>query len=193
MAREHDGPAVGRLSGEHRPQRLHSQRIQSTEGFIEHQQIGIEHQRRRQLHTLLVPVRQLLQPGLRSIRQAELLEPPVCRRHRLPGRHAVELTEVDELIQHLHPRIEPALLGHVAETVSCRFPHRRAVPGHPPGIERHEAEHRAHGGGLPGPVRTEESQDPARPHSKAAAVQGHHITVPLRQVLELEHPGEVTA
>jgi hypothetical protein len=44
--------------------------------------------------------------------------------------------EVDELVCGVHPRIQAALLGHIAESKSLRSPDRSTVPVHPPTVKR---------------------------------------------------------
>ena len=70
----------------------------------------------RQLDTLLVAVRKLLEPALGSVGKAQPIEP--CRRCRLGGMlvHAVKAGEVDELRRNPHSWVEAPLLGHIAKT-----------------------------------------------------------------------------
>jgi hypothetical protein len=53
-----------------------------------------------------------------------------------------------------------------------------------------EPEHRPHGGGLPGPVRPEETGQPAGPDRERAPVQGGHRTEPLRHPVEDARAGD---
>ena len=73
------------------------------------------HERRRQLHALLVAERQLLHtlPGLFA--QAESLTPAVGGPRGAGVVVAVQRGDVAKLAVHPHLRIEAALLGHVPE------------------------------------------------------------------------------
>ncbi len=92
-----------------------------------------------------------------------------------------------ELFGCAHLRVEAPLLGHVAETAAAIAVDGQAIPGHGSTIECNEAEDRSHGCGLPGPVRSEEADDPARRRGEGCPIKCHDVAVALAEVLEAEH------
>src|SRR5258708_35747223 len=62
-----------------------------------------------------------------------------------------------------------------------------AVHRHGPAARPVQAEDEPHGGGLPGPVRAEESGDPARLHGERQAVDGEGVAVSLAEAPRLNH------
>ena len=56
-----------------------------------------------------------------------------------------------------------------------------------PLVGRDEAREHAHGGGLAGAVRAEETQDFARLHAESEVVDGQQAVVVFGQVLRLDH------
>ena len=102
--------------------------IEPGEGLIQDQQVRFVDQRRDQLHTLLIAVRERIEAVARALREAETREPAVDRAAHLQLRAPTEPTQVHELVAHPHPRIQAALLGHVTEPPPLRITDRRAAP-----------------------------------------------------------------
>jgi len=101
----------------------------------------------------------------------------------------VQPRQVDELVVHLHLRVQPALLGHVAEPAPGLEVHRRAPPADLPGVGGEHAERDAHGGGLAGPVGADEPEQ-----LPGADVEGHlgqrdNLAVALGDMVDLEQSG----
>ena len=186
VAGEDDGGASPRLLHHHFAERLHSQRVQARERLVEHQQLGVVQQRRGELHTLLVAVRQLLQLRLRAVAEAEAVQPAQRRLERLALRHAVQPPEVSELAADLHSRVEVALLGQVAEALPVRQRDRVTVPAHLAALRLREAEDAAYGRRLPGAVRAEEAEHAPPGHAEATAVKRDRLAVALAQVAQFE-------
>ena len=90
-------------------------RVEAGERLVEHEHVGPVDQRADQLHPLLVAEREVLELVAGPVGEAELAEPAgglaVGRR---PG-EAAQLAEVAQLLEHLHRRVQAALLGEVAE------------------------------------------------------------------------------
>src|SRR5262249_34134919 len=79
--------------------------------------------------------------------------------------------EVRDLLPDRHPRVQPTLFRHVAESQPLLEPHRPPVPRHLARVELDEAEDRAHGRRLARPVRPEVPEHPASAHAERAAVE----------------------
>ena len=79
VAGEDDADSALYAFGQDVGERVDADRIQPREGFVEHQQLRIMDQRRRQLHPLLVAKGELLYPVQRPVGQAELGEQGVDR------------------------------------------------------------------------------------------------------------------
>ena len=80
MAGEEHGRTAGGLVAEHPGERVHGDRVEAGERLVEDEQLGLVHERRRELGALLVAVRELLELRPGATLQAEPPE-PVCRRH----------------------------------------------------------------------------------------------------------------
>ncbi len=171
MAREEDARAALGLGAEHLAERLDRDRVETRERLVEDEQVGLVHERGRELDALLVAVRQLLDGRVRAVAEAEPIEPRVRGGERGGPVETVELGEEGELGGGRHLRVEAALLRHVAET-EPRVPVDRApVPAHLALVERDEPEHAAHRGRLAGPVRAEEADDPSARNLERGAVE----------------------
>ena len=116
-------------------------RVEPHERLVEEQHGRVVQDRRDDLDLLLVALRELLGPALLVLRDPEAGQPMAGSFGRDPARDAVQRREEHELLEHLHPRVEAALLGQVAPgsagqlgRESCRprspSPHR---PGGCPG------------------------------------------------------------
>ena len=75
MAGEEDGGAAGRLAAEHLGERVHGDRVEPGERLVEHEQLRLVQQRRRELGALLVAVRELLDLRVGAVGETEPLEP----------------------------------------------------------------------------------------------------------------------
>ena len=187
MTGEQHGRARGRDLGEQFGHVLDRDRVESGERFVEYEQLRVVDERGDQLHPLLVPVRQGVEAILGPVGETETRQPRVDTPTDARGGRAAELAEVDELIPHAHPRVQAALLRHVAEARTVDRCDARALPPHDAGVELDETEHRAHGRRLARAVRAEEAGEPARPRGKRAPVKRRQRTEPLGRLMELEH------
>ena len=105
----------------------------------------------------------------------------------LARRQPVLLGEVRELLADPHPRIQAALLGHVAEAQPRLAADRRALPADLAAIRSGQPEDAAHRRGLARAVGSQEADDPPGLGLERRAVQGGHGPVALGQVDDLEH------
>jgi hypothetical protein len=94
---------------------------------------------------------------------------------------------VDELIVHLHLRIQATLLRHVAEMKPFLGTNGGAVPGHGTGVGPNEAEHGPHRCGLPRPVWTEKAEDAPALDDESGAVKGDDVAEPFAHIDEFQH------
>ena len=183
---EHRG-ALGGAFGEHLAHGVHADRVEPGERLVQDEQIRIVDQRGRQLHALLVAVREGLElvalpcrrrPGARSSAGPS--------RGRRAARHAVQPAQVLELFQHDHAGVEAALLRHVAEGAARLAVDGRAAPAHLAAVQGDHADDGPHGRRLAGAVGAEEAEDLAGRHGERQPVQGDHVAVAPPQVEELQ-------
>ena len=179
--------ASGRVLGEHARQHVHADGIEAGERLVEHEQLGIVHHRRGQLHALLVAERELLDAISGAVAQAEAIDPALGRGHRRGGPDAVQPGEVHELVAHAHLRVQPALLRHVAEPRTGFEVDRPAVEEHLAAIRREHAEHDPHRRGLSGAVWTDEPEHLPRLDTERDPVQRDDVAVPPGEVPQFQH------
>ena len=101
----------------------------------------------------------------------------------------MEAGQVDELLGHLHPGVEAALLGHVADGASDGGVHRGTHPGHGAGVGGEHPHDDAHRGGLARPVRTDETDDLAAVQGQGEIIQGLKAPEAFGQAGQFEHRG----
>ena len=77
MAGEHDGHARGGVLGQHAAEHVDADRVQAGERLVEHQQLRVVDERRRELDALLVAERERLGPVAGSVGNAEELDHPI--------------------------------------------------------------------------------------------------------------------
>ena len=99
----------------------------------------------------------------------------------------VVLAEVRELLRHAHPRVQAALLGHVAEAQARLRVDGCAVPADVARVRRGQAEDAAHGGGLAGAVGAEEADQPSAARRERGVVERRDGPVALGEAPDLEH------
>ena len=166
---------------------LHGERVEPGERLVEDEQLRLVQQRGRELRALLVAVRELLDLRIGAIGEAEPLEPVRRRRARRARAQPVQTAEVGELLADRHPRIEAALLRHVAEPQPLGQPDRPPVPEHLAGVQLDEPEDRAHRRRLPGAVRPEEAEHPPAPDRERAVIERLHRAEPLANAFKTQH------
>ena len=186
---EEGGHTCGRPLQEDLAHDVHGHRVQAGEGLIENEQLGVAHQCGGQLDALLVAQRQALHLVAAAPLQAQTLGPPLCSRLGGGGGQSVEAGQVDELLGHLHPGVEAALLGHVADGASDGGVHRGTHPGHGAGVGGEHPHDDAHRGGLARPVRTDEADDLAAVQGQGEIIQGLKAPEAFGQAGQFEHRG----
>src|SRR5664280_3054487 len=97
-------------------------RVQSSEGLVEHQHLRVVYQRRSQLHSLLVPVRQCFNLTGGPVRDLQAFQPPHCAGSGGGVIYPVEPAQVLDLLGYEHVWIQAPLFGHVAEPASLVGP-----------------------------------------------------------------------
>ena len=120
VRREQHRRAAARLAHEHLGQGVDGDRVESGERLVEHEHVGLVDEGADQLHALLVAEREVLEVAPRPVAEVEALQPanrPFARR-RLA--QSAQPAEVDELVADAHGRVQPALLGQVAEAAANR-------------------------------------------------------------------------
>ena len=98
----------------------------------------------------------------------------------------VQPAQILDLLADEHARVQPALLGHVAEAAPLSLAHGRAVPADGPGIEVGEAEDGPHGRRLARTVGPEEADDLSGRHAEGEVVEGDQAPIRPAQSLELQ-------
>ena len=93
---------------------------------------------------------------------------------RVAARQPVVLGEVGELLADAHPRVQAALLGHVAEPQPRRRVDRPPVPADLARLGDREPEDAAHRRGLARAVGAEEAEQPAAARRERGAVERRH-------------------
>jgi len=186
VAREDDADAGRRALAKDRRHRLDAERVEAAERLVENEQLRIVDQGRPELDALLVAVRQGLELGAGAVGEPEPVEPARRRGLRLGRRQAMLLGEVAQLVGDLHPRVQAALLGHVAEPETMDPVDRPALPSDRAAIRSGEPEHAAHRRRLTGAVRPQEPDQTAGPDGERGSVERDDGPVALRQVGDLE-------
>jgi hypothetical protein len=89
--------------------------------------------------------------------------------------------EVAHLVCQGHLRVEPALLGHVAEPQAVGLADRVTLPAHRPVIRLKDSHHCTHGCRLAGPVATDQADDLALTDSERHLVERYELTKAVSQ------------
>lgn len=129
-----------------------------------------------QLDALLVSVGKRLDRISHTTAEPEPVQPLLRRLTCVSFRHAMEPSEVCELVAGSHLRVETPLFGHVAEAEEIVGIDRIAIPCHRAGVGAEETEDRSHRRGLTRPVGTEEAEHASRSYFEAAPVEGMDVT-----------------
>ncbi len=187
MAREEHGFARPRRLGKDGAHRVHAGRVDARERLVEDDELRIVHQRRRQLHALLVAERQGLDTVTPPAGEAEARQPISGRAAGGGPAHPVQLSQVGELVGHAHRRVEPPLLRQVPEAAAACGVHGAPVPPHLAGVKGRDAEDGAHRRRLAGPVRPEKPEDLAGRDREAEVVEGNGGPETAGEVRKIEH------
>ena len=140
-----------------------------------------------ELDALLVAERQVLDAIVRPLRDAQDLDRLGGPTRSVGPRQPVEPRQVHQLLQHLHLRIQAALLRHVPEPPSRLRIDRAPVPSDLAGVGLQHAERDAHRGRLARAVRPDEPDDLAVGDRERHAVERDDVAEPTGEVEQLEH------
>jgi hypothetical protein len=187
VAREEDQPPLTGGVGDDLGQPVDGDRVEPGEGLVEHERLRLVDERNGELHPLLVAQRQRLDRLVGAVGDAQPLEQGVGAERGALAAQAGQPGEVDELVADAHVRVEPALLGHVAEAPPDLGADRLAAVADLSPVGLDHAEDDPHGGGLPGAVRAEEPADLAGRHRHGEVVGGDPVPEALGQPADLEH------
>ncbi len=160
MAREQQVATLARVLRDDVGQEAHGERVEAGEGLVQHEQVGRVHHRRRQLHALRHAPRQRRDLVALALGEVELLEQGARASAALVAVEPVEARDPHEEVEHAHVAVEAALLRHVAPHATVVVGDRAVAPRQGAGVGCEHAEQDAHQRGLPGPVGTEEPDDP---------------------------------
>ena len=154
------------------PDGVDSCRVQSGQGLVEHQELGVVDEGGGQLDTLLVSMRERLDLAVGPIDDVETLQPHPRRPCRVRFAQTVQSSQVLNLLADEHRRVEAPFLGHVAEPSSLGLADRSPVPAHLSRVEVGQSEDRPHRGRLTSAVGPEESHDVPRGDFEGQIVEG---------------------
>jgi hypothetical protein len=90
-------------------------RVEATERLVEDEQLGLVDHRAYELDLLLHALRQILDPPVRPLGEAEALEPREAATPALPPRHPPDLAQEDHQVEGLHLPVDPPLLGQIPD------------------------------------------------------------------------------
>ena len=113
-------PAV-RLLDEHLADRVDARRVEARERLVQDEHLRVVHEGRGQLHPLLVAVESASTFGSRRSAIPSRSSHD-GRRRGVRRRHAVQPSEVLDLLTDEHSRVQAALFGHVAEPSPLGWP-----------------------------------------------------------------------
>jgi hypothetical protein len=125
---ENSTAALRGALGEDAGDDVDGERIEARERLVEDQHLGVVHERGGDLRALLIAERERLDVVAEALAETELLEQG-ARAGPASAAEAVQAGEVDDVLEHLHLRVEAALLGHVAEAAPVGRGHPRAAEG----------------------------------------------------------------
>ena len=159
-------------------------RVEPGERLVHQDHVGVVEDGRDELHLLLVPLRERLGPPVGDIADPESPEPRERVRARPAPRDVVERREEHELVEHAHPPVQAALLGHVAPGPSRPVRRLAVEPGDGSLVGAEQAEDDPHRRRLPGAVRAEEAEHLAAFDREGDAVERLNLPEPLLQPLD---------
>ena len=186
VGREDERPAAIAQLHERLAQEHEVDRVEPGERLVHQQHVGTVEHGRDELDLLLVPLRELLGPPIRVLGDAEAGQPGERLALRALGCLAVERPVVDELVEHVHPRVQAALLGQVAPRPARQLAGRPAVPADLAGVGTDDPETDPHRGRLARTVGAEEAEDLAPGDLEGETVEGDGRAEALRDVIDLE-------
>ena len=162
-------------------------RVEPGERLVEHEHVGVVHQRRGELHALLVAEAEPLHLVGEAGGHPEAVRPPLGGPARGGRGEAVQLGEVAQLLADGHPRVQAALLGHVADPAAPPGVDGAAVEPDLAGVGGQDPQDDAHRRGLARAVGPDEAEELAGPDGEGHVRQGAHVAVALGHTVDLQH------
>ena len=147
------------------------------------------HERRGELHALLVPERERLHAICQLRVHLKHLEELGRSAGGLGAIHPVQPCEIHQLFVHAHPRIETTFLGHVPESSARLGVGGLTPPANLARVRLQHAEGDPHRGGLAGTVATHEPNQLAIGHDERDVVERDDVAETPGQSDQLEHAG----
>ncbi len=187
VAREDDGEACVRLLAEDGAHHVDGDRIEPGERLVENEDVRAEDEGRRKLDALLVAEAERLQLVVAPLAEAEALQPAPGGCHGVRVRHAVEFTQVAQLLGQAHLGVEAACLGHVADPPATVERDGRPVDPDLARVGREDPEHDAHRRRLARAVAADEPEQLAGADLEAQVTERDDLAVAFREPVDLEH------
>ena len=116
MRREDDGLALSLEAEELLLEELGVDGVESAEGLVHDEELGVVEQCADDLHLLLHPLGELIDALVPPVGPLEPSEELAGSSLGLATTHPLESSQVDDLLPDLHLGVEPTLLGEVADT-----------------------------------------------------------------------------
>jgi hypothetical protein len=179
VAGEQHGGTVGGGISQHPEHGVDAHGIEAGERLVENEHFGLVDESGGDLCALLVAEGQGIDGVVRPRAEFEPLEQTGRACRCITSGHAVQPTEVGDLLGHLHLRVEPTLFRHVPEDSPVIAAERRPAQAHRAGIGRQHAEDDPHRRRLAGTVSPDESGDAAVTDGETHLVERGSIAVCL--------------
>ena len=116
------------------------------------------HQRSGKLDSLLVSMRESVHLACDTVHDPQPFQPGRGSSPGIHHAHTMQLSEVLELLAHVHGRVQSPLFGHVPEAATLALADSDTIPLDGSGVQVGETEDSSHRGRLAGPVRTQETR-----------------------------------
>ncbi len=153
---------------------VHAHRVEAAHGLVHDQHVGLVQDGGDELRLLLHALRELVRLLLPPVGEPEPLEPGAQPRLGLLAAHALDGGHEDELLLEHHARVEPALLGHVADAVARRVVGGLAEDLDRAGVGAQDVHDHPQRGRLAGAVRPQQAED-AAPGNLEGQVLHRHV------------------
>jgi hypothetical protein len=173
--------------GDHPHDLVHREGVEARERLVHDQNIGIVHEGCRHLHPLLITEREGLELVATALDESQSLEQVIRSLGRRRLVDAVQAREVSELLADLHLRVEPTLLGHVAEPVEGALADGRVIEQHLAGVGLKNTEDHPHRCCFAGAVAPNKPGEAATPHLEADVVDNSAGAEAAGEISHAEH------
>ena len=171
-------------------------RVQPLRGFVEDQDVRLGEDRLGQTHTLAVSLREVGDGPIVNLCDSRLLDGGV---NPVPGLRGIDSAQPGHEGQELpdqHIVVQGIRFGKVSDAAACLrrvLVHGAAIDFDRSGVRLQGPRDQAHGGGLPGPVGTEEADDLPPIDGERDAVHGAYFAEALGDLLQANQRHSVTS